>query len=99
MAFNASKWISFGLRLVPYVGTIVNAVEEIKDAKGSAKLAKVKEAVEAGLPAVEAAVDRDLLKDDKVNEAFDNFVSAYVSFQNALAAAKAAKAADATGHP
>jgi len=101
MAFNANKWIGFGLRLVPYIGTIVNAVEEIKDAKGSAKLAKVKEAVEVGLPAVESVVDRDLLKDAKVSEAFDGFVSAYVAFQNALAAAKAARVAapDGTGHP
>ena len=101
MAFNANKWIGFGLRLVPYIGTIVNAVEEIRDAKGAAKLAKVKDAVAAGLPAVEAAADRDLLKNEKVNEAFENFVAAYVAFQNALAAAKAAKVAapDGTGHP
>lgn len=91
MALNANKWIGFGLRLIPYVGTIVNAVEEIKDAKGSAKLAKVKEAVEVGLPAIESVVDRDLLKDEKVSEAFDGFVSSYVNFQNALAAAKASK--------
>ena len=88
---SVARWIGFGLRFVPYVSTIINAVEGIKDAKGTEKLAKVKEAVETGLPLVEDLANRDLLKDEKVSQAFDGFVAAYVSFQNALAAAKAAK--------
>lgn len=91
MGLNVSKWIGFGLRLVPYVGTLVNAVENIKDAKGADKLAKVKDAIAIGLPAVEDVADRQLLNDAKVNEALDGFIAAYVTFQNAVAAAKAAR--------
>jgi hypothetical protein len=92
MGINVNKWLGFGLRFVPYVGTLVNAVEGIKDAKGSDKLAKVKDAIAIGLPAVEDIADRQLLNDDKVNEALDGFIAAYVTFQNALAAAKASRA-------
>lgn len=90
-AETTAKWIGFGLRFIPYVGSIINAVEQIKDAKGEEKLAKVKDAVSVGLPLIEDLTDRDLLNDGKVTEAFDGFVASYVAFQNALAAAKAAK--------
>lgn len=90
-AETTAKWIGFGLRFVPYVGSIINAVEQIKDAKGTDKLAKVKDAVSVGLPLVEELADRDLLNDEKVSQAFDGFVASYVAFQNALAAAKAIK--------
>lgn len=92
MGFDAKKWVSVGLRFIPYIGPIVNAVEQVKGAKGPAKLDAVKDAVAVGVEAGEFALDRDLLKDDKVQAALTGYINAYVALQNAVAAAKLATA-------
>lgn len=87
-----AKWISFGLRLVPYIGSAISAVESIREAKGNEKLKAVKSAVQMGVEATESALDKDLLNDDKVQEALSGYISAYVGLQNAIAASKSLKA-------
>lgn len=74
----------------------VNQIEQgIKDFRskpsGDEKRQAVKNIVLGSLTAGEFAADRDLLDDPKVAAAYDGFISSYVSFQNALADAKAAK--------
>ena len=98
---TAKKWLDIGIRFIPYVGGIMQAAEAIKDAKGAEKAEAVKRAVTVGLEATEFALDKDLLLNDKVQEAIDRYRDAYVNLQNAIAATKASRvsAPDATGHP
>lgn len=89
----AKKWIGFGLRFVPYIGTVIQSVEAIKEAKGPDKLAKVELAVANGIEAVEFGLDKDVLKDEQVAVAMRAYIGTYVALQNAIAAAKAGTAA------
>ncbi|MDH5244853.1 MAG: hypothetical protein OEW98_00265 [Betaproteobacteria bacterium] len=102
---SKKQWLTFGLRFVPYVGGIIQGVQQIKSAKGEEKLAAVQTMIDLGIEATEFAADKDLLKNEKVREAQIAFINAYVGFQNALAEAKAGAAAigdvraDGTGTP
>lgn len=84
------KWLNIGIRFIPFINTIVTAIEQVKGAQGAAKLSAAQEAIRVGLEATEFAVEKDLLNDDKVMEAATGYINAYVAVQNAIAAAKAA---------
>jgi len=94
------KFLSLGLKLVPYIGVAINTIEmvasTIKELRGPAKKQAVLDAVTKGLPIVENLIDRDVVNDSKVVEAVGDFIDAYVSLQNAIAAVKASKG---TGEP
>ena len=95
----ASKWKSlgqFGLiaakAMFPAVAAVEAGVLGLKGAKGEAKLDAAEQLAMAGLELAEDVADKDLLQEPQVRAAYRGFISAYVQFQKALAAAKAAKA-------
>lgn len=89
------KFLSLGLKLVPYIGVAINAIElaasTIKELKGPAKKQAVLDAVTKGLPIVENLIDKDVVNDPKVVEATGNYIDAYVALQNAIKATREAK--------
>lgn len=87
------NWVDIGLRVVSVIGTLIQGVERVRKASGPEKKAAVLEAIAAGVPALEFALDKDFLNDPKVLEAASAYVDAYVALQNAIAASKQAKAA------
>jgi len=84
------KWIDIGFRIAPLIISAVTTVERIFTSDAN-KEDKAMALLEEMLPTVEAILARDLLNDAKVNEAAREAMRAIVAFQNALAAAKAAK--------
>lgn len=77
---------------IPQVNAIESAVDVFKHAaNGDEKRAAVKTIVLESLDAAEFVTDKDLLNEPNVASAYDGFISSYVTFQNALADAKAAK--------
>lgn len=96
MPADIGKWVSLGVRFVPFVIQAILNAQKVKDAKGPAKKQAVKDAVEAGVPGLESALEKDVLNDAKVMEATSSYIDAYVALQNAIAASKASKG---TGDP
>lgn len=85
------NWVDIGLRVVSVIGTLIQGVERVRKASGPEKRAAVLEAVAAGVPALEFALDKDFLNDPKVLEAAGNYIDAYVALQNAIAASRVAR--------
>lgn len=88
---DAKKWVSVGLRFVPYLGQIMQGIEAVKSAKGAEKAVAFEEAFMNGLEAAEFALDKDILADEGVRAAAQSYREAYVSLQNAIAASKAVR--------
>lgn len=91
------QWLAIGLKFIPWVGAIISAGEQIKNAKGPEKKQRVLDAVQLGISATEFALERDVLNDPAVVEALSNYMDAYVRVQNAIALTKQMKAAPGGG--
>lgn len=88
--------LAVGAQTIPGVNIVQHAVEALQHgASGDQKLAAVEDLVLGGLSAVEFGADKDLLNDAKVKTAYRGFVSSYVTFAQALADAKQARAVSA----
>jgi hypothetical protein len=79
-------WLAIGMKVLPLIVDAVKWVERFFDSgKGKAKQDAAVAVVMHGLGIVEAAVDRDLLKDEDVENAARRVIDAVVAFQNVLA--------------
>lgn len=85
------KLTSFLVNLAPLILQGIHAVESIKDAKGPDKLNAVVQSTTDLLPMVESSIGKDIANDPAVISAEQNFITAYVSLQNAIRDAKQAK--------
>lgn len=89
------QWLSFLIKSAPVIIAAVQAVEKIfsglkgksQDKEDAAVLI-----VRTVLGAAENILAKDLLNDEKVEQAMREAIRAFVAFENAIAAAKAAKA-------
>jgi hypothetical protein len=84
-----AKWLGIAWRILPLIGGIVLAIEQVKTLRGEARLQAAKAALMMALQASEAGVDRDLLDDAEVQKGLDGIINAAVAFENAYANAKA----------
>lgn len=79
------KWISEGLRLLPFIVGAVHAVESlVSSRRGQEKQDAAVDAIRAMLGATEAGVGRDLLDDREVELATRATIDAYVHLQNVV---------------
>lgn len=82
---NVLKWVTAAFKMAAIV-------EKVRGAKGGKeKLEAVIESTDDMLDAIETGLERDILVNEKVDAAKRNLISAYVSFQNAVRDAKAAR--------
>jgi len=80
------------LKVVNAIMQVMAIVEAIKGAGGGkAKADAVVEMTPNLISSIESAVDKDLLKQEKVQEAERDLITAVINFEKAIAAAKAAK--------
>ena len=80
------------LKVINAIVQVMAVVEAIKGAGGGkAKADAVIEATPALISAVELGLDKDLLKQDKVQEAERALLTAVINFRKAIDAAKQAK--------
>jgi hypothetical protein len=96
-----NKWLAavgkLGLQVakdtIPGINAVEHTVQVLRSgASGPEKLEAVKAGVLGGISVAEFGADKDLLRNEKVSEAWDGFVASYIKFTEALATAKAAKA-------
>lgn len=84
------NWIALGTRIVPYIVMAIQAVEQLAGAKkGKEKQDAAMTVLAAGLGAVEAGLNKDLLDDAEVQQAVRAAIDAYVHLQNVIAKARA----------
>lgn len=84
------KWLSLGLRLMPYVITAIEGVEKLLGGKkGAEKQDAAVDILRTSLEALEAGLGKDLLDDAEANAAFRELIAAYVAVQNVIAKKKA----------
>ena len=103
----SSKWKMIGKFALEIAKATIPGVQQVEAGvqafrqkpTGGEKRDAVKQIVLGGLTGVEFAVDRDLLQDPVVAAAWDEFISSYVGFQNALATAKSARVPKTPGTP
>ena len=79
------KWVTIGLKILPYISMAVKAVEEFVKGKGREKEDAAVGMVHAVLQTVEAGADKDLLNDEDVNRATRAVMQAIVALQNVIA--------------
>lgn len=80
------KWFEIGLRIIPYIGTAVAAVERFVSGKGQVKQDAAIDMVKVLLESVEGAAAKDLIDNEKVQAGARGVVDAVVAFQNIVAA-------------
>lgn len=88
------KWVSFLIKSAPVVIAAVQTVEKIFDGLKNKSQDKEDAAVlivRTVLGAAEDVLAKDLLHDPKVEQALREAIRGVVAFENAYAAAKAAK--------
>ena len=79
------KWIQIGLKLLPYIVSAVQSIERFfTTGKGKAKEDAAVATVHGILEMVEAGAGKDLLDNDKVQEAVRNVMKAVVSLENII---------------
>jgi|TARA_R110000824_G_scaffold132891_1_gene295444 hypothetical protein len=80
-----SGWIQIGLKLLPYVVSAVNSIERFfKAGKGQAKEDAAVATVSSILETVEAGAGKELLDNEKIQDAVRNVMKAIVSLQNII---------------
>lgn len=79
------NWLGLGLRILPYVGTVVSVVERFVKGKGKEKQDAALDMLETVLETVEGVAAKDLINDAVVNQAARAVVDAVVAFQNIAA--------------
>jgi len=85
------------LRVINLVTTIMAVVDRIKGAgNGQKKADLVIELMPSLISAVETTIDKDLLKQEKVQESARGFFTATIDFLKALEAAKGSKGTGGT---
>lgn len=85
------KWVSLGLKLLPYIISAVEMVERfVTSSKGKPKEDAAVTMVQAILAAVEGGVGKDLLDDGEVDAATRHVIRAVVALQNLIASKRAA---------
>ena len=76
----------------PAANAVEAAIEKLKDSPGGAsKLEAAETMALASIDLVEQVTDKDLLVQPKVSAAYRGLISAYITFMNALAEAKASR--------
>jgi|TARA_R110000824_G_scaffold21078_6_gene78879 hypothetical protein len=79
------KWLTYGLRLLPYIVSAVSSIERFfKSGKGVAKEDAAVATVHGILETVEAGAGRDILDNEKVQHAVRQVMRAVVSLQNVI---------------
>jgi hypothetical protein len=81
-------FLNIGMRILPLIISAIEAVEHFKDAFGAEKEDAAVGMVDALLKAVEAGVNKDLLKDEDVAAAVRSVMQAIVHLQNVIKGAK-----------
>jgi hypothetical protein len=79
------KWVSIGLKLLPYIVEAVSWVERFIMKKGVEKQDAAVKMTLSMLGIAEEALDRDILNDSDVENAARRVIDAVVSLQNLLA--------------
>ena len=84
-------FLGIGLKLLPYILSCVNAVEQFLRGgqRGEEKENAAVGMVHAILQTVEAGADRDLLNDADVNRATREVMQAVIALQNVIASKRA----------
>ena len=79
------KWLSIGLRILPYIVSAVKSVESFfKSGKGKAKEDAAVASIAGILDIVEQGADKDILSNEKVSQAVRDVMKAVVSLQNII---------------
>lgn len=78
-------------QIYPAIGAVESGVAALRAAKGAEKLDAAEALALNAIDLIEDVSDRDLLREQKVSEAYRALLSSHVHFMNALAAAKAAR--------
>jgi hypothetical protein len=78
------KWISIGLKLLPFIVEAVNWVEKFIMKKGVEKQTAAVKMTLSMLDIAEEAMDKDIMNDKDVEEATRRVIDAVVALQNLL---------------
>ena len=79
------KWVTIGLKLLPYIVSAVKAVERFfTSGKGKAKEDAAVASVAGILDVIEIGADKDILSNEKVADAVRDVMRAIVSLQNII---------------
>jgi|TARA_R100001086_G_scaffold105813_1_gene53223 hypothetical protein len=79
------KWISIGLKLLPFIVEAINWVEKFIMKKGVEKQDAAVKMTLSMLGIAEEAMDKDIMNDKDVEEATRRVIDAVVALQNLLA--------------
>lgn len=86
------KWVEIGFKLAPLIVGAVHAVEKlVKGAKGKEKQDAAVDLAGTMLQAIEGVASKDLLDDQKVQNAVRDAIDALVKVQNVIADVKGVK--------
>ena len=77
-------WLGIGMKLLPYIVEAVRWVEKFITTKGQYKQDAAIYMVKSILGVAEVGADRDLLNDEKVEEATRKVIDAVVALQNEI---------------
>jgi hypothetical protein len=77
-------WLGIGMKLLPYIVEAVRWVEKFITTKGQYKQDAAIYMVKSILGVAEVGADRDLLNDEKVEEATRKVIDAVVALQNVI---------------
>lgn len=79
------KWLQIGLKLLPYIVSAVKSIEQFfTSGKGKAKEDAAVATVHGILEMVEAGAGKDLLNNEKVQQAVRDVMKAVVSLENII---------------
>lgn len=80
------NWLGIGLRLLPYIGTAVTAVERFVSGKGKQKEDAAVEMTKTLVETIEGVSAKDLVENQNVQHLVRGVMQAIVALQNGIAA-------------
>ena len=82
------RWVSIGLKLLPFIVEAINWVEKFIMKKGVEKQDAAVRMTLSMLGIAEEAMDKDIMNDSDVEKATRNVIDAVVALQNLLSSKK-----------
>lgn len=82
------RWVSIGLKLLPFIVEAINWVEKFITKKGVEKQDAAVKMTLSMLGIAEEVMDRDIMNDSDVEKATRRVIDAVVALQNLLASKK-----------